>query len=123
VVKWPGAHENFVTNQHFALVGTDLEFLGQNPCDFSLITGGSITVTGKVLEIPYKLEPGSCDLETSLAGRRLGLLFDHPLPTGGSKPSILESHRQRDQQGNFLGWLPHLHEPVHLFLARRTSPW
>lgn len=87
-MKWPGADENFVTNQYFALVRTDLEFLGQNPGDFNPVTGGSITVTGKMLEIPYKLEPRSCDLETSLAGHRLRLLFDHSLPAGGSKSSI-----------------------------------
>jgi hypothetical protein len=88
VVNWPGAYDNFVTNQYFALVRTDLEFLGQNPGNFNPVTGGSITVTGKLLEIPYKLEPRSCDLEKSLAGHRLRLLFDHPLPAGGSKSSI-----------------------------------
>jgi hypothetical protein len=40
VVKWPGAYDNFVTNQHFALVMTDPEFLGQNPGDFNPVTGG-----------------------------------------------------------------------------------
>jgi hypothetical protein len=88
VVKWPDADENFVPNQYFVLVRTDLEFLGQNPGDFDSVTGVSITVIGRALEIPYKLEPGSCDLETSLAGHRLRLLFDHSLPAGGSKSSI-----------------------------------
>jgi hypothetical protein len=87
-VKWPGPHENFVTNQHFALVRTDLEFLGQNSGDFGYVTGGSITVTGKALEIPYKLEPGSSDLEMSIAGHRLRLLFDHPMLASSSKSGI-----------------------------------
>lgn len=81
-IQWPSPCSFFVTNKPFSLVGISLEFLGQNPTEFHPITGGFITVTGKIVQIPYEIEPGSTRVQTSLAPSlsrfKMKLLFDHP---------------------------------------------
>ena len=80
VIKWPSFCSDFVTNEHFCLVGTNMEFWGENPTEFHRVTGGFITVAGKVVEIPYETEPGSTSIQTLLSGCKLKLLFDHTPP-------------------------------------------
>ncbi|KAI9866731.1 MAG: hypothetical protein M1813_000673 [Trichoglossum hirsutum] len=106
--KWPGDDYNFRANRHFSLVNINLEFLGQTPTEFSPVTGGFITVTGKMFDIPICREPGSSEAESFITRYAVRLLFDHaaPKPSSSLRGALSSLVRKKAVKAIVLGGFP-----------------